>query len=64
MPNQPSPALHEPSMLLPKLTWEDPCLTLERVLEAKAQGGPPNDTVPWQFSGYLGPLGTSGGVCL
>ena len=38
----------------PNGLWEDPCITLERDLEARAQGGPPNS----QFapSGVLGTM--------
>ena len=47
-----------------KMQWEDPCLTLERALEAKAQGGPPGGGPPeGGFDrGFLGPLSASGGV--
>ena len=45
-----------------KLSWEDPCLVLERDLVARAQDGPPSgeQSPPWQQT--LGMLSTSGGV--
>ncbi len=36
--------------------WEDPCITLERDLEARAQGGPPNPENQFAPRGVLGPL--------
>lgn len=38
----------------PKGLWEDPCITLERDLEVRAQSGPPDS----QFTprGVLGPM--------
>ena len=62
MPDTPSPAFSEQPSPLPKLAWNDPCLILEGVLEAQAQGGPPNDRPgPRATDGFLGPLGMSGG---
>lgn len=45
-----------------KRFWEDPCITLERDLELRAQGGPPGSgpDAPWRPPGMLGPLNTSG----
>lgn len=54
----------DPSALPAKKVWEDPCLTLERTLELRAQGGPfpgrPPEGGP--YPGFLGPLGASGGL--
>jgi hypothetical protein len=47
----------DPLTIPARRSWEDPCLTLERDLEARAQGGP--DT-----QGMLGPLNISGSECL
>ncbi len=46
-----------------KKYWEDPCCTLERALEVKAQGGPPGGGPPESGfdRGFLGPLSASGG---
>ena len=66
MPNTPSPAFSEQPTPLPKLVWKDPCLTLEGILEAQAQGGPPGDRPrPGESNGFLGPLTGSGlpGTC-
>jgi hypothetical protein len=35
--------------------WEDPCITLERELEARAQGGSPDSQS--ELLGILGPMG-------
>jgi len=43
-----------------KMAWEEPCITLERDLEVRAQGGPPGDQPQWAPRGFLAPLGTSG----
>ncbi|MGQ9491093.1 MAG: hypothetical protein ACUVR4_05845 [Anaerolineae bacterium] len=43
----------------PRKRWDAPAIVLERSLEVAAQGGPPNSDGP--PSGFLGPLGTSGG---
>lgn len=48
---------------LSKMIWEDPCITLERDLEVRAQGGPPGDQPQWAPRGVLGPLSVSGGIC-
>jgi hypothetical protein len=37
--------------------WEDPCITLERDLEARAQGGSPGSESYFAPSGVLGLLG-------
>ena len=41
----------------PKGVWEDPCITLERDLDVRAQGGPPDPGGFRSGPGYLGPLG-------
>lgn len=46
---------------LPRKHWEAPAIVLERSLEVSAQGGPPSGPVGAP-SGFLGPLGTSGGA--
>ena len=64
MPNTTSPATSEQPTPLPKLAWKDPCLTLEGILEAQAQGGPPNDLLRLgETNGFLGPLSGSAGPC-
>ncbi len=41
--------------------WEDPCITLERALEVRAQGGPPAGGPPQSGPnlGFVGPLNGS-----
>jgi hypothetical protein len=48
-----------------KMLWEDPCITLERDLEVRAQGGPPNFGPQGIPNGSLRPLNASqpNGVC-
>lgn len=50
-------SLDQPTTQVKKL-WEDPCITLERELEARAQDGPPDGLAPWQ-RGIVGPLGSN-----
>ena len=45
----------------PKGLWEDPCITLERDLEVRAQGGPGDS---FSNPGMLGPLNASGDACI
>jgi hypothetical protein len=49
---------------LSKLSWEDPCITLERDLEVRAQSRPPTGGAPefGPLNGFLAPMGTSGGT--
>ena len=50
----------QPSSLVKKM-WEEPSITLERPLEARAEGTPPGGG-PWApLPGSLGPFSTSGG---
>ena len=46
-----------------KHLWEDPCITVERILEVSAQDRPPGSgpSRPGAGPGFLGPLSTSGG---
>lgn len=44
-----------------KNLWEDPCITLERDLEVRAQGGPSDPLSP---QGMLGPFNASGDACI
>lgn len=50
-----------PDVLSAKNVWEDPCVTLERALEVRAQGGPPAGGPPESGPslGFLGPLNGS-----
>ena len=45
-----------------KSLWEDPLITVERNLEASAQGGPPGNgpVEQWGGPGSLAPFATSG----
>lgn len=54
----------EPAASLVKKMWEDPSITLERPLEARAEGAPPG-SAPWAPApGLLGPLtGSGNGNC-
>jgi hypothetical protein len=56
-------SLSDLSTSFAKKTWEDPCFTVERMLEVSAQGRPPTGGAPEfrPFQGFLGPLSTSGG---
>ncbi len=48
----------QPSALVKK-TWEEPSITLERPLEARAEGTPPGGG-PWApLPGFLGPFSGS-----
>ncbi len=49
-------AVNPLSATAPKETWEDPCITLERDLEARAQVAPPNPQNQFAPHGVLGPL--------
>ncbi|WP_423224668.1 hypothetical protein [Candidatus Amarolinea aalborgensis] len=50
----------QPSSLVKKM-WEEPSITLERPLEARAEGTPPGGA-PWTtLPGSLGPFSASGG---
>jgi hypothetical protein len=55
-----TPVPPPPGLVSGKQPWEEPCVILERALEAQAAGGPPH--VPWDSP--LGALGTSGGAGL
>lgn len=51
----------EPAASLVKKMWEDPSITLERPLAARAEGAPPG-SAPWAPApGLLGPFSGSGG---
>jgi len=54
-------SIPDPRTLSAKTLWEDPCITLERILEVKAQGGPPGEGGPnlGDNRGFLGPLNVS-----
>ncbi len=42
-----------------KISWEDPCLVVERDLFARAQGGPSDSEQPWSPQYLLAPMGLS-----
>lgn len=63
-----SAASMDPLAFPAKAPWEDPAITLERRLDARAQTGPPTGGPPTMGAdyGFLGPLGLSpgaGGLC-
>jgi hypothetical protein len=63
-----SEALNRESTLpeIPRRRWETPRITLERSLQVVAQQGivgPSGEGPSGIPGGFLGPLGTSGGVC-
>ncbi len=45
----------------PRKPWRTPAIVLERSLEVAAQDGPPKGPMSAP-GGFLGPLGTSGGL--
>jgi hypothetical protein len=50
---------HDQPSALVKKTWEEPSITLERPLEARAEGTPPGGA-PWApLPGFLGPFSGS-----
>ncbi len=51
----------QPAVSEGKNLWEDPCITLERDLEVRAQGGPSDPLSP---QGMMGPFNTSGDQCI
>ena len=52
---------HDQLSSLVKKTWEEPSITLQRPLEARAEGTPPGSG-PWApLPGSLGPFSASGG---
>lgn len=61
MPTPTIAPLVDPLARPAKAVWEDPALTLERALQARAQGGPPTGGPPeaGPDRGFLGPLSGS-----
>lgn len=55
-----APGAPAPTPASARRRWEEPCILLERPLEASAQAGPPRGAAAGDMFGFLGPLNASG----